>query len=127
MWPQHTQNAQNKENQTQRNDDKLTTLGMTSAISTAPPKPSDLIKTKELEEALKPFDVFESEQELNQRILILGKLYNLVKQWIKDVSLQHNMPETVAENVGGQVYTFGSYRLGVSFILFISFNRYFCK
>lgn len=114
MWPQHTQNAQNKENQAQRNDDKITTLGMTSAISAAPPKPSDLIKTKDLEEALKPFDVFESEQELNQRILILGKLYNLVKEWIKDISLQHNMPETIAENVGGQVYTFGSYRLGVS-------------
>lgn len=109
MWPQI--NAQNKENQTQKNN---ITLGMTSAISSAPPKPSDLVKTKELEEALKPFDVFESEQELNHRILILGKLYNLVKQWIKNVSMQHNMPESVSEKVGGKVYTFGSYRLGVS-------------
>ncbi|KAG5899252.1 hypothetical protein JTB14_035430 [Gonioctena quinquepunctata] len=104
-----TQN--NKENQ--RNDEKLTTLGMTSAISAALPKPADLIKTKELEEALKPFDVFETEQELNQRMHILGKLYNLVKQWIKDVSISRNMPESVAEQVGGKVYTFGSYRLGV--------------
>lgn len=116
MWQsQGIQNAQNnKENQAQRNDDRLMTLGMTSAISVAPPKPSDLVKTKELEESLKPFDVFETEQELNQRMLILGKLYNLVKQWIKDVSIRHNMPESVAEHVGGKVYTFGSYRLGVS-------------
>ncbi|XP_018566949.1 poly(A) polymerase type 3 [Anoplophora glabripennis] len=115
MWQsQAVQNAQNnKENQAQRNDDRLMTLGMTSAISVAPPKPADLLKTKELEESLKPFDVFESEQELNHRMLILGKLYNLVKQWIKDISVRHNMPESVAEHVGGKVYTFGSYRLGV--------------
>lgn len=119
MWPQII--AQNKENHAQKNSDKNITLGMTSAISSAHPKPADLIKTKELEEALKPFDVFECEQELNHRILILGKLYNLVKQWIKNVSLQHNMPESVAEKVGGKVYTFGSYRLGVSSI-FIMVN-----
>ncbi|KAJ8972165.1 hypothetical protein NQ317_010120 [Molorchus minor] len=114
MWQSQTvHNAQNnKENNAQKNDDKLMTLGMTSAISAALPKPSDLIKTKELEESLKPFDVFETEQELNQLMLILGKLYNLVRQWIKDVSLKHNMPESVSENVGGKVYTFGSYRLG---------------
>ncbi|XP_015833880.1 poly(A) polymerase type 3 isoform X2 [Tribolium castaneum] len=69
--------------------------------------------TQELEEALKPFGVFESEQELNHRMVILGKLYSLVKQWIKDVSISKNMPESVAENVGGKIYTFGSYRLGV--------------
>nr|XP_023019699.1 poly(A) polymerase type 3-like [Leptinotarsa decemlineata] len=112
MWPTQT-SPQNRENHAQRNDEKLTTLGMTSAISTAGPKPSDLIKTKELEESLKLFDVFESEQELNQRIYILGKLYNLVKQWIKEVSIKRNMPESVAEQLGGKVYTFGSYRLGV--------------
>ncbi|XP_044271180.1 poly(A) polymerase type 3 isoform X2 [Tribolium madens] len=72
-----------------------------------------LLWTQELEEALKPFDVFETEQELNHRMVILGKLYSLVKQWIKDVSISKNMPESVAENVGGKIYTFGSYRLGV--------------
>ncbi|XP_072399173.1 poly(A) polymerase type 3 [Diabrotica undecimpunctata] len=102
----------NKENHFQKTEDKLT-LGMTSAISTAEPKPVDLVKTRELIEALKPFDVFESEQELNKRMHILGKLFSLVKQWIKEVSLSKNMPESVAEQVGGKVYTFGSYRLGV--------------
>ncbi|XP_074036270.1 poly(A) polymerase type 3-like [Leptinotarsa decemlineata] len=105
--------SQNKENHAQRNDEKLTTLGMTPAISVAGPEPSDLIKTKELEESLKLFDVFESEQELNQRIYILGKLYNLVKQWTKEVSMKRNMSESVAEQLGGKLFTFGSYRLGV--------------
>lgn len=115
MWSnQPTSNGiqSSKENK-EKNDSKIPTLGMTSAISTAPPKPSDILKTTELEDSLKPFDVFESEQELNNRMVILGKLYSLVKQWIKDVSISRNMPESVAENVGGKIYTFGSYRLGV--------------
>lgn len=99
----------------QKNGGKMRTFGMTSAISTAPPKQSDIVKTKELEKALKPFDVFETESELNHRMVILAKLYSLVKKWIKDVSIQRNMPECVAESVGGKIYTFGSYRLGVSY------------
>ncbi len=42
-------------------------LGMTSAISMATPKPLDLQKTKELDEALVPFGVSESDEELNHR------------------------------------------------------------
>lgn len=88
-------------------------LGMTSAISMALPKPEDIERTKELEESLKPHNVFESEAELNQRMEILAKLNTLVKQWIKDVSISKNMPEQMAEKLGGKIYTFGSYRLGV--------------
>ncbi|XP_050294839.1 poly(A) polymerase type 3 isoform X2 [Anthonomus grandis grandis] len=109
MWSTNN-TLYNKEN---KSDDSLITLGMTSAISTAAPKEIDLIRTKELEKALNSFDIFESEKELNHRMLILGKLYSLVKQWIKEVSIKCNMPESVAENVGGKVCTFGSYRLGV--------------
>lgn len=43
------------------------TLGMTSAISLASPKISDIQKTRELQEALVPFNVFESDAELNTR------------------------------------------------------------
>lgn len=106
-------NVNNKPQETESNN-KYPTYGMTSAISTAGPKPADLTKTSELEESLKPHDVFETEHELNHRMVILGKLYSLVKKWIKDVSIARNMPENVAESVGGKIYTFGSYRLGVS-------------
>lgn len=89
------------------------TLGMTSAISTAPPKASDLQRTQELEETLREFGLFESEEELAHRMDVLSKINQLVKQWIYDVSIKKNMPASVAENVGGKIYTFGSYRLGV--------------
>lgn len=115
MWPsQLSSSQQNNQQNNQQNVQNSQTFGMTSAISTAPPKQSDIVKTAELEEALKPYGVFETEQELNHRMDILSKLYGLVKKWIKDVSISLNMPENVAENVGGKIYTFGSYRLGVS-------------
>ena len=44
---------------------------------------------------------------------VLRKVNELAKEWIKEVSIQKNMPPSSAEQVGGKIYTFGSYRLGV--------------
>lgn len=124
--PNHLSRTQNVSNQARN-------LGMTSAISTAGPKPYDVQKTKELDEALRPHGVSESDEELNHRSgLLLGicskvliyiyvlfrmevlrKVNELAKKWIKEVSVQKNMPPSSAEHVGGKIYTFGSYRLGV--------------
>ncbi|ETE68802.1 Poly(A) polymerase alpha [Ophiophagus hannah] len=87
--------------------------GITSPISLASPKENDCILTQKLIETLKPFGVFEEEEELQRRILILGKLNNLVKEWIREISEIKNLPQSVIENVGGKIFTFGSYRLGV--------------
>lgn len=57
--------------------------------------------------------MFEEEEELQHRILILGKLNNLVKEWIQEISESKNVPQSVIENVGGKIFAFGSYRLGV--------------
>lgn len=89
------------------------TLGMTSAISLAGPKPADLECSSELENHLRGHGMFESEAELHHRLEVLSKLNMLVKAWIRDVSLAKNMPPSVANSVGGKIYTFGSYRLGV--------------
>ncbi|XP_036887490.1 poly(A) polymerase alpha isoform X4 [Sturnira hondurensis] len=87
--------------------------GITSPISLAAPKETDCLLTQRLVETLKPFGVFEEEEELQRRILILGKLNNLVKEWIREISESKNLPQSVIENVGGKIFTFGSYRLGV--------------
>ncbi|KAM0735135.1 Poly(A) polymerase gamma [Formica fusca] len=114
MWQTQSNNSNNSNpNSTSSEKNNLRTLGMTSAISVAEPKPIDIIRTNELKEALKPYNVFESEEELNHRMEILSKLNALVKQWIRDTSIARNMPPNVAEQVGGKIYTFGSYRLGV--------------
>lgn len=95
------------------NQQPTKTLGMTSAISMAEPKPEDHIATEDLSKAMEPYNVFESEAELNHRMEILAKLNTLVKEWIRDVSISKNMPPQMADKVGGKIYTFGSYRLGV--------------
>ncbi|XP_039953960.1 poly(A) polymerase type 3-like [Bactrocera tryoni] len=99
--------------QQQQQQQPVKQLGMTSAISLAEPRSEDLQKTEELRKALEPFKVFETQDELNHRMEILAKLNTLVKQWVKDVSMSKNMPEAAAEKLGGKIYTFGSYRLGV--------------
>ncbi|XP_028164975.1 poly(A) polymerase type 3-like [Ostrinia furnacalis] len=117
MWPAsqyHSGAHQPGKPNEHQNQQNLKTLGMTSAISMAGPKPIDIEKTNELKESLVPFNVFESEDEMHHRMEVLGSLHRLVRQWIRDESLRKNMPPNVAETVGGNIYTFGSYRLGVS-------------
>lgn len=116
MWnsePKTTAAATSQPNGTTTTTAAPRTYGMTSAISVAEPKPEDLLATIELSKALEPYNVFETESELNHRMEILAKLNTLVKEWIKNVSIAKNMPPSLAERLGGKIYTFGSYRLGV--------------
>ncbi|XP_023697891.1 poly(A) polymerase gamma isoform X2 [Paramormyrops kingsleyae] len=87
--------------------------GITSSISLALPREIDHMHTQKLIEALKPFGVFEDEDELNHRLDVLSKLNSLVKEWIKEISESKNLPPSAVANVGGKIFTFGSYRLGV--------------
>jgi len=87
--------------------------GITSPISLAGPKQIDEDLTKSLEDTLKEYGVFETQEEINHRMVILGKLNKLALEWIVQTSLSKNMPESVAKTVGGKIFTFGSFRLGV--------------
>ncbi|XP_067092631.1 poly(A) polymerase gamma isoform X1 [Osmerus mordax] len=87
--------------------------GITSAISHAPPRDIDHQYTKKLSDAMKPFGVFEDEDELNHRLAVLGKLNAFVKEWIAEISETKNLPLSAVTNTGGKIFTFGSYRLGV--------------
>ncbi|XP_077093105.1 poly(A) polymerase gamma isoform X2 [Siphateles boraxobius] len=87
--------------------------GITSSISLAFPREIDHIYTQKLTEAMKPFGVFEGEDELNHRLAVLGKLNSFVKEWISEISETKNLPPSAVANVGGKIFTFGSYRLGV--------------
>ncbi|NXN47107.1 PAPOG polymerase, partial [Rhinoptilus africanus] len=87
--------------------------GITSPISLAPPKDIDCVQTQKLVEAMRPFGVFEDEEEQNHRQVVLTKLNNLVKEWISELGESKNLPPSAAANVGGKIFTFGSYKLGV--------------
>uniref|UniRef100_A0A8C6K9P4 polynucleotide adenylyltransferase n=1 Tax=Melopsittacus undulatus TaxID=13146 RepID=A0A8C6K9P4_MELUD len=62
---------------------------------------------------MKPFGVFEDEEELNHRMVVLRKLNNLAKEWISELGQSKNLSPSAIANVGGKIFTFGSYRLGV--------------
>ncbi|KAM6355905.1 poly(A) polymerase gamma [Podargus strigoides] len=62
---------------------------------------------------MKPFGVFEDEEELYHRLMVLGQLNNLVKEWISELGESKNLPPSTVANVGGKIFTFGSFRLGV--------------
>ncbi|XP_075452307.1 poly(A) polymerase gamma isoform X3 [Ascaphus truei] len=87
--------------------------GITSSISLAGPKEIDHIYAQKLMEAMRPFGVFEDDEELSHRLVVLGKLNNLVKEWIGELGECKNLPPSIIDGVGGKIFTFGSYRLGV--------------
>ncbi|XP_010136686.1 PREDICTED: poly(A) polymerase gamma, partial [Buceros rhinoceros silvestris] len=87
--------------------------GVTSPISLAYPKGVDFVQTEKLIDAMKLFGVFEDDKELNHRLVVLGKLNSLVKEWISEIGKSKNLPPSVVTSIGGKIFTFGSYRLGV--------------
>lgn len=86
--------------------------GITSPISLETPTPHDAMLSNQLEEYLKSCNVYETPEELQSRLEVLRKLNLIVKDWVKNLALEKLGPE-VAETVGGKVFTFGSFRLGV--------------
>jgi poly(A) polymerase len=82
-------------------------------ISTAAPTAADLRNTLALEENLKPFGVFDDAESMQHRKMVLGRLNDIVRGWVKQVCIAKNKPPAIAETLMGCVRTFGSFRLGV--------------
>ncbi|KAG0173666.1 polynucleotide adenylyltransferase [Apophysomyces sp. BC1034] len=87
--------------------------GVTAPISSAPPTEPELKLTEDLVNTLHEYGLFESEQEAKKRIVVLGKLNQLVKDFVYRVSKVKGFPDSLAKEAGGKIFTFGSYRLGV--------------
>lgn len=114
MWNSDTQKQQGQNSSSQaQNGNATRNYGMTSAISTAGPKPEDIEATNELRNCLERFNVFESERALNHRMDILAKLNALANVFIQELTVNQNVPADAAAKLGGRIHTFGSYRLGV--------------
>lgn len=110
---QSTTMNSNNENNTNNSNGPARSYGITQPISTKGPETSDLVATKNLENTLRSYDYFESNEELAHRLQVLTKLNELVREWIYNISIEKSFPPEVAQTVGGRVHTFGSYRLGV--------------
>lgn len=87
--------------------------GVSAPISTAQPTPEEIEETIKLEECLRSFNLFESEEEMSHRMTVLSQINTLAEQWIREVSRAKNFPAEVADTMSGKIFTFGSFRLGV--------------
>ncbi|GMS80392.1 hypothetical protein PENTCL1PPCAC_2567, partial [Pristionchus entomophagus] len=92
--------------------DSTPLLGVSQPISMAKPTEKEVTLSDQLDLTLKSFNLYESDEEMETRLEVLRNVNSLVKKWVKEVSLT-KMPADECDKVGGKLFTFGSYRLGV--------------
>ena len=87
--------------------------GITPPISTKGPEKSELQQTDLLRDTLAHYLQYETSEEAHKRQEVMGRLSTIFKDFVRKVSIQNGLPEELANDVGGKIFTFGSYRLGV--------------
>ncbi|CAL5350246.1 unnamed protein product [Camellia sinensis] len=86
-------------------------LGLSDPIFTGGPTEFDVIKTRELEKMY--VGLYESQEEAIKREEVLGRLDQIVKIWVKNISRAKGFNEQLVQEANAKIFTFGSYRLGV--------------
>ncbi|XP_066379002.1 nuclear poly(A) polymerase 4-like isoform X2 [Miscanthus floridulus] len=87
--------------------------GITKPLSKLGPVEADLQRTAELEKFLVEAGLYESPDESGRREEVLGKLDQIVKDWVKQLTSQRGYTDQMVEEANAVLFTFGSYRLGV--------------
>ncbi|KAK4844454.1 hypothetical protein QYF36_020359 [Acer negundo] len=88
-------------------------LGITDPISLGGPTEYDVMRTSELEKYLREVNLYESQEEAVSREEVLGRLDQVVKNWVKKISRAKGLNEQMVQEANAKIFTFGSYRLGV--------------
>lgn len=88
-------------------------LGVSETMSDREPDEIELKRTDQLEECLKKFNLFETEQEMEHRLKVLNEINKLVQKWVRELSIAKRLPPELANECKAKIFTFGSYRLGV--------------
>ncbi|CAC9696332.1 poly(A) polymerase PAP, putative [Plasmodium sp. DRC-Itaito] len=87
--------------------------GVTEPISLNYPSEEDIKKSNDVVELLKGYNLFEEESGLKKRENVLGMINKLFHEFLIELSINQGISEEEANNISGNLYTFGSYRLGV--------------
>ncbi|KAI5651228.1 hypothetical protein M9H77_37233 [Catharanthus roseus] len=87
--------------------------GVTKPLSRAGPTEADIQRTKELEKFLLDAGLYESAEEAAKREEVLGRLKQIVKDWVKELTRLRGYTDQMVEDANAVILTFGSYRLGV--------------
>ena len=87
--------------------------GVTPPISVANSTPKENELNDLLIKELKSRGSFESETATKKRVEVLNILQSMTEEFVYKVSIKKNISEGMARDMGGKIFTFGSYRLGV--------------
>ncbi|SBS85220.1 poly(A) polymerase PAP, putative [Plasmodium ovale] len=87
--------------------------GVSDPISLNYPTEEDLKKGNDVVELLKSYNLFETEYALKKREKVLGIINKLFHEFVIELSINQGINEEEAKEIHGNLYTFGSYRLGV--------------
>ncbi|KAK6911991.1 Poly(A) polymerase, central domain, partial [Dillenia turbinata] len=88
-------------------------FGVTRPISFAGPTSVDLQRTLELKTFLIDMGLYESKEEDARREEVLGRIRQIVKDWVKQLTRLRGYTDQMVEDANALILTFGSYRLGV--------------
>ncbi|KAG5524787.1 hypothetical protein RHGRI_031449 [Rhododendron griersonianum] len=95
--------------------------GVTKPISVAGPTEVDFQRNTELEKLLIDSGLFENNEDAAKREAVLGHIEEVVKRWVKHLTQQRGYTDQMVEDANALIFTFGSFRLGVSISLRTSF------
>jgi len=87
--------------------------GLTPPMSTSLPTDLDTTKNADLIEELKRENNYEGGEETQKRIKTLQLLNKVNLDFIREVGRRQRMPQSQIDQLGGKIYPYGSYRLGV--------------
>ncbi|XP_020872875.1 nuclear poly(A) polymerase 4 isoform X2 [Arabidopsis lyrata subsp. lyrata] len=87
--------------------------GITKPLSLAGPSSADIKRNVELEKYLVDEGLYESKDDTMRREEVLGRIDQIVKHWVKQLTQQRGYTDQMVEDANAVIFTFGSYRLGV--------------
>ncbi|KHG24855.1 Poly (A) polymerase [Gossypium arboreum] len=93
--------------------------GITKPISLAGPSEADVQRNTELEKFLIESGLYESKEEAAKREEVLGRITEIVKIWVKQLTRQRGYTDQMVEEAKAVIFTFGSYRLGEDFFIIL--------
>lgn len=88
-------------------------FGVTKPISVLGPTEVDVQRSMELEKFLVDAGLYESEEEALKRQMVLDRIGQIVKDWVKQLTRLRGYSDQMVEDANAVIFTFGSYRLGV--------------
>ena len=103
----------------------MTTLNLTATIGgrlvtpalptvdSSPSPPTELLFNDSLSAYISRHVPLESSEGIQRRERVLMKMAGLCRDWVKSVATKRGRGEEMAERAGGELFTSGSYRLGV--------------